>query len=244
MRGSSYMGTASLRQLFVWPISGKVIYWIFASFVFGAYVVSLEAAFLESIRYYGPMRIFTTAYLANMVLPIQISIYVWFAGSVLHILGQIATKRIDRENAPISAGSLILSIWSVTVAISLSDVHVPWFVGYLQLTDATKLLVGMVSAFALAYVIYTPFVWNKNEISDDLRKSAVARVLPMLSEGLETDRALLRTHHVSLYVEQGFINIRGFCTGPKGKRASFTGRYTLPDLNLEYAGYSPGHEAR
>ena len=63
------MDIEGLQRLFDWLVSRRTILWIFASSVFGAYVVSLEAALLESVDYYGPMRVFTTAQLANMVLP-------------------------------------------------------------------------------------------------------------------------------------------------------------------------------
>jgi hypothetical protein len=242
------MDSQDLRSLFEWLASGRVILWIFASCVFGAYVVSLEAALLESIGYYGPMRIFTTGYLANMVLPIQISIYVWILGSVLLLCGQLRAKPIHRDTVLIGAGSLAISLLSHwTVGTSLSNVKVPWFVSYLELTDATKLLVGIVSAFALAYVVLSPLVWRKKprkEIADDLKGRILNKALAMVSEDLETDRAEIQAHDVSFYVEIGSIRVSGFCTTCDGKRARFSGKFSQPDLNLETMFTDTGVEGR
>jgi hypothetical protein len=230
------MDNQDLRRLFAWLVSGRAILWIFASCVFGAYVVSLEAALLESTGYYGPMNVFTTGQLANMVLPIQFSIYVWILGSVLLLCGQLTVKPIQMDTVMIGVGSLAISLLSQwTVGTSLSTVKVPWFVSYLELTDTTKLLVGVVSAFALAYVIASPLVWRKKarkEISEDLRNRLVTKTLAEVSRVLKIDRATMRARDISLYVETGSIEVHGTCTERDGKTTTFTCKFTQPDLNV------------
>jgi hypothetical protein len=230
------MDSQELRRLFEWLTSGRAILWIFASCVFGAYVVSLEAALFESIGYYGPMRIFTTGYLSNMVLPIQISIYVWILGSVLLLCGQLGAKPIHRDTVLVGAGSLAVSVLSqLTVGASLLSVKVPWFVSYLELTDATKLLIGIVSASALSYVVLSPLVWRKKfekEIADDLKDRVVNEVLDQLEEDLDTDRSEIQPRDISFYVETGSIKVSGLCTTRDGKRARFRATLSQPDLRL------------
>jgi hypothetical protein len=230
------MDNHDLRRLFAWLVSGRAILWIFASCVFGAYVGSLEAALLESTGYYGPMNVFTTGQLANMVLPIQISIYVWILGSVLLLCGQLTVKPIQMDTVVIGVGSLAISLLSQwTVGTSLSVVRVPWFVSYLGLTDATKLLVGVVSAFALAYVVASPLVWSKKarkEIADDLRELVVSKALAEVSKRLKTDGAKMRVHDMSVYVSKGSIAVIGLYTTRDGRSASFTCTFTQPDLNV------------
>ena len=244
------MDSQELRRLFAWVVSGRATLWIFASCVFGAYVVSLEAALLESTGYYGPNEVFTTGQLANMVLPIQISIYIWILGSVLLLCGQLTVKPIQVDTVVIGVGSLAISLLSQwTVGTSLSTVKVPWFVSYLKLTDTTKLLVAVVSAFALAYVIASPLVWRKEagksplvwrkkagkEVADDLRELVVSKALAEVSKSLKTDRAKLRVHDISVYVGKGSISVLGSYTTRDGRKASFTCTFTQPQPDLNVA---------
>jgi hypothetical protein len=215
--------------------------------VFGAYVVSLEAALLESIGYYGPMGIFTTGYLSNMVLPIQVSIYVWILGSVLLLCGQLVARPIHRDTVLIGVGSLAVSLLSqLTVGASLLNIKVPWFVSYLELTDATKLLVGTVSAFGLVYVVPSPLMWRKEskeevgwrkkpaeEIADDLRNLLVTKALVEVSDSLGIDRATMKASDMSIHVRKGSIAVAGPYTTRGGKRGSFTATFNQPKPNLE-----------
>ena len=243
-----------LRGIFEWLTSGRTILWIFASSVFGAYVVSLIAALCESIGYYGPMRVFTTGGLANMVLPFQISIYVWIIASVLLLLGQLRFKPIHRDTILIGAGSLAVSLLSQwTVGASLLGEKVPWFVSYLGLTSETKLLVGIVAGFALIYVVLSPLVWRTKptkEIADELKGRVLNKMLDDVERYLgeqysrRTDRSEIQTHDVSFYVDMISIAVSALCTTPDAKRVSYYGIFSLPRLEpmtTEIGPYRDGH---
>ncbi len=231
------MDIEGLQRLFDWLVSRRTILWIFASSVFGAYVVSLEAALLESVDYYGPMRVFTTAQLANMVLPVQIAIFVWIVGSGLLLCGQLKPPR-DRGDVLFGLFSLVISIVAYgTIVMSLSDVKVPWFVGYLGLTPTAKLIVGIVSGVALAYVISSPLVWRgktkQGEIGDDLRNLVVAKARDELGSSLEIDRARMRVRNVSLLLRMSSLEVHGSCNTRDGKGANFICTFNFSRPKLE-----------
>jgi hypothetical protein len=231
------MDNPDLHKVFEWLTSWRTILWVYASCVFGAYGVSLVAGLSESIGYYGPMRVFTTGGLSNMVLPFQISIYAWMLGSVLLLCGQLGGKPIHRGTVLIGAGSLAFSLMSQwIVGASLLSQKVPWFVSYLELTDTTKLLIGIVSVFAMIYVWSSPWVWRtkpKEEVAENLKSHALDEILRDIGRQLKTDLSQIRSRDVSFYVDIDSIFVRGFCDTRDGKSVFFRGRLNLPDLNLK-----------
>jgi hypothetical protein len=157
---------SDLRDLFAQLVSVRIVAWIFASLVFGGYVISLEAALLQSTGFYGGVAFYLVlAYLANMVMPIQMSIIAWIIASGLLFLGQFFAKPKQWGVVIFGGFNMLLSLWTYgTVGISLSVVHVPWFISFLDLSPPTTLLViGGVCAIALLYVVASPFVWHPRE---------------------------------------------------------------------------------
>jgi hypothetical protein len=150
----------SLCSFFIGLASIKVISWLFASCVFGAYTISFEAALVESFGYYGP--IFSSAYLSNMVLPIEISIVAWIIISILLFVGQFAARPIHWDTVFISSINLAASLFVYgTLAVSLFSVHYGWFVASLDLPPSVKIIAGAMTAAALAYVVASPLFWRK-----------------------------------------------------------------------------------
>lgn len=157
---------SDLRDLLAQVVSVRVVAWIFASLVFGGYVISLVAALLQSTGFYGGVAFYLVlAYLANMVMPIEMSIIAWIIASALLFLGQIFAKPKQWVAVIFGGFTMVLSLWTYgTVGISLSVVHVPWFISFLDLSPPTTLLViGGVCAIALLYVVASPFVWHPRE---------------------------------------------------------------------------------
>lgn len=157
---------SDLRDLLTWLVSVRIVGWIFASLVFGGYVVSLEAALLQSTGFYGGVTLYLVlAYLANMVMPIETSIIAWIIASVLLFLGQLFAKPKQWIVVIFGGFNMLLSLVTYgTVGVSLSVVHVPWFISFLDLSPPTTLaVIGGVCAIALLYVIASPFFWHPRE---------------------------------------------------------------------------------
>jgi len=243
-----------VRGPFEQVASVQAILCIFAVCVFGAYVVSLLAALFESVGWYGPMRVFTTGYLSNMVLPFQGVIVVWIVASVLRLLGQLPIGGAKPHGSILwPALSLVSSIvLQLTVGASLVSQKVPWFVSYLGLTNETKVVIAIVSMLALGYIVYSPWAWRakpRKEIADELKDILLNRILVDVEGYLErqhskTDRSEIQTHDASFYVDMISIAVSALCTTPDAKRVGYYGRFSLPDLELihyEIGPYREGH---
>jgi hypothetical protein len=153
---------SDLRSFLAWLVSVRIVGWFFASLVFGGYVISLEAALVQSTGFYGgPTCYVILAFLANMVMPIELSIIAWIIASCLLLLGQTFAKPKQWVAVLFGAFNMLLSLWTYgTVGISLSAVHVPWFISFLDLSPVTTLaVIGGVCAIAWFYVVASPFIW-------------------------------------------------------------------------------------
>ncbi len=152
----------NLRSSVAEWISLRLVAWIFASLVFGGYVISLVAALFQPAVGYGLAIYIISAYLANMVFPIAMSIFAWMIASVIMFIRQVLVKPIQWIGVVIGGGSMLLSMLTLgTTWMSLSATHVSWFVGFLDLEMPTKLVVAFVCIVALAYVILGPRFWYR-----------------------------------------------------------------------------------
>ena len=143
-------------------ISLRNVGWVFASLVFGGYVVSLVAALLQPATNYGITVYIISSYLANMVFPIAMSIFAWMLVSILWFVRQFLVKPIQWVGVVIGGASTLLSTTTLgAVWVSLSATHVSWFVSFLELETSTKFVVGVVSAIALVYVVLSPRIWRE-----------------------------------------------------------------------------------
>lgn len=131
--------------------------YLFASFVFGIYVVSLWGALSD---------LALAPFIGDMMSPIRYSLIAWFLMSLVYLMGQAATKR---WNGVVLGGiSLATSFFSyLQVMTYLQSIQVPWFVSTLNLEPPTKVLIAAVFGIALLYVVLSPIVWDRYLSQDD-----------------------------------------------------------------------------
>jgi len=125
-----------------WPVGH-----IFATWVYGSFVISLEAA----LWFPGSD--------ANMMDPITGSLYALVLAVILMFVWGFARSR-NLETLLIGAFSLILSVVTYYAVIStLEHVVAYWFLDLLGLGLTTKLAIGGVSAIGYIYVVLIPWVY-------------------------------------------------------------------------------------
>jgi len=125
-----------------WPVGH-----IFATWVYGSFVISLESA----LWFPGSG--------ANMMDPITGSLYALvFAVILMFVWG--FTKSRNLETLLIGAFSLTLTVVTYFAVIStLKQVVAYWFLDLLELGLTTKLAIGGVSAIGYIYLILIPWAY-------------------------------------------------------------------------------------
>jgi hypothetical protein len=162
------------RQVAVALTSLEFLGYMFANFVFGAYVLSLCGALLG----------LPSSLTGDVMSPIYASLMAWIIFSVYYLLVQFSEKRWT--GALLGCVSLAASSASYgPIMKRLATMPAPWFVSTLSLEVQTRLLIGLVFCVALVYVFLSPKIWERyikksEEPLDVVRK--FLRLYPSLNE--------------------------------------------------------------
>jgi hypothetical protein len=131
-------------------LSLRVIGCLFASFVFGTYVVSLEFA------------LWAGSESGDLMDPILWSLYAWIFVLVLVFIGQVASKPLQLGKITIGILSLVIAWYTYTTTIvRLRVFKVPWFLSFLDLDFQTKAVIGTVCLIGYLYIVYSPWLWRR-----------------------------------------------------------------------------------